>query len=787
MSEPTKAVFLSYASQDAEAVERIAVALRAAGVEVWFDQNELVGGDAWDTKIKRQIQSCALFIPVISTSTEQREEGYFRREWNLAAYRTLDMAHDKAFLLPVVIDQTSDAGAKVPEKFREVQWTRLPGGETTPAFVARVQKLLVGTSNTQPAANHSAPAPKAVAAVPKSGLPSWIAAALCAVVVALVAFVVLRPATKDVSSGAASKPVAESTPTTPAPAPAPALPPVAPDKSIAVLPFTNLSDDKDSGTFADGVQLDILTQLSNLANLRVVSRTSVIEYRGTTKKIPQIARELGVSFLLEGSVRRAGNKVKVTGQLIDARNDSHLWAKEYYRDLTDIFAIQSELAKEITSSLQAVLTPEEKARLERAPTDNLRAYELFLQARALSESTISALGFTAVRQRYDQAVALLEQAVQLDPKFVAAWLLIADLNGQMYFFNINHVPSRLAGAREGIDSAARLAPNDPEVVLAEGQFYFHGFRDWARARTQYERVLARAPGHLRGLYLLAQANNYDGRWVEALATLRKVVAGDPRDWNATKELAETLWLTRRYDEAAVLQRTGIENWPDKFEVAYYYALLPFYAHGSTRELEEFFASRPVPQQTDESVLRWRLETSWVCGNAAEYLHWTQALGGVAKLDELRKTQLGAVLLATGDTEGATELLRATRAGQEKTSARQPENFGLCLRLAESCAYLGDAAAADAALAKAAALRPRDREALEGTATELERAIVFAWTSRKEEAVAELARVLRAPCLVGWGYSANVHHLRVGLEWAPLRDRADFQALLNDPKNNAPLF
>ena len=341
-----RAVFLSYAREDIDAAQRIAAALRAGGIEVWFDQDELRGGDAWDAKIKREIQTCTLFLPLISVHTDRRGEGYFRREWNLAVNRTLDMAHDRAFLLPVAIDATGEAVARVPEKFLEKQWTRLPGGETPAAFVALMKSLLADPTG-HPFVRAPLPAP------PSRRAPRWIVGALAAACVALLAFVALRPVTRD--------------------PPAAALPT---DKSIAVLPFANRSPDQENALFADGVHDDVQTILCNIRELRIVSRTSVEQYRGTKKRVKQIAAELGVSYILIGSVHRVGDKVRVTGQLVDARTDAEVWANNYVRDLTDIFAIQAELATEIAGKLQAVLSPQEKRLVARAPTTNVAALDL---------------------------------------------------------------------------------------------------------------------------------------------------------------------------------------------------------------------------------------------------------------------------------------------------------------------------------------------------------------------------------------------------------------------------
>jgi TolB-like protein len=329
MSEPLpKAVFLSYAREDGEAARRLADALRAFGVEVWFDRSELRGGDVWDQQIRRQIKECALFMPIISVQSDQRGEGYFRLEWKLAVERTHLLADGVPFLFPVVVDDTSETEASVPEQFLKAQWTRLPGGEPTPQFIEHVKRLLSGPR--KPAKLASAPpkptsAPVPAAAPPAAtGFPRWAAALLAVTVIGLGAFVIFRPSAPTSAPG----PAAGSIPAPPAAA-APSIPatPQASEKSLAVLPFSNMSEDKDSAFFTDGMQEDILTNLALIPELRVVSRTSVMQYRGTTKTIRQIAQELGVTYVLEGSVRRAGNKVRVTGQLIKAGTDEHVWAR----------------------------------------------------------------------------------------------------------------------------------------------------------------------------------------------------------------------------------------------------------------------------------------------------------------------------------------------------------------------------------------------------------------------------------------------------------------------------
>ena len=304
-------MFLSYAREDIEAARRIAGALISYGVEVWFDQSELVGGDQWDAKACGQIGSCALFVPVISANTQARREGYFRLEWKLAAQRTHMISGRTPFLLPVVLDATRDAAADVPGEFRAVQWTRLVDGEVTPAFGARVKNLL--GAEGAPVSDQRLEGPQMIDADQRPtrlqrSIPLWVWGALA--VVAFGAWMFL-PRTKPANATPKPQPAA----TSPSAAAKPPLD-LANAKSIAVLPFENRSADKKNAYFTGGIHEDILTNLAHISELRVISRTSVMEYRDTTKKMPEIGRELNVAWLLEGSAKRAGNLVHITSQYI---------------------------------------------------------------------------------------------------------------------------------------------------------------------------------------------------------------------------------------------------------------------------------------------------------------------------------------------------------------------------------------------------------------------------------------------------------------------------------------
>ena len=334
-SAPRGAVFLSYAREDTATARRIADALRAFGIEVWLDQSELRGGDTWDATIRQQIKDCALFLAVISANTQGRREGYFCREWHLAVERTLDMAHGTPFLLPVVVDDTPESRAIVPEQFLRVQWSRLPQGVPDPQFVEQLKRLLAPASDPgrEPTRPRARSRDERATVPTKSRLPAWAWVALAVVVLGGVLALVFA----QKSSARVALKVNE--------------------KSLAVLPFTNLSDERENAYFADGIHEDILTNLAPTRGLRLVSRTSAMQYRDTKLSMRQIGETLNVAYILEGSVRGRGSKVRLTVQLIDARTDEHAWAKSFDRDLSDIFATQTELAKEIAAQLKATIAP----------------------------------------------------------------------------------------------------------------------------------------------------------------------------------------------------------------------------------------------------------------------------------------------------------------------------------------------------------------------------------------------------------------------------------------------
>jgi TolB-like protein/Tfp pilus assembly protein PilF len=780
VSESTKAVFISYAREDTGVARRIADALRGFGVEVWFDQNELRGGDSWDAKIRQQIRSCALFMPMISATTQARGEGYFRREWKIAVDRTSDMHEGVPFIVPVVIDDTQESAALVPDVFMRVQWTRLPSGMPTPQFVEQVKHLLESPGKTLAATRSGSreafvPAAERAETLTRSATSRdksrWTKGALVAVVVAIATAVMVssrKPAPPPVPEVKAAP--AEAKPVAPTVAPVNA-------KSIAVLPFENMSEEKDSAFFADGIHEDILTNLALVRELHVVSRTSVMQYRGTTKPIRQIGSELGVAYVLEGSVRRAGNKVRVTGQLIDARTDEHVWAKAYDRDIADIFAIQAELSQEIAGSLAAALSPQEKSLIERRPTENLEAYDAYLKAHHV-------IGLTAliVGNALTDAESLLEKAVRLDPNFAVAWGEMGRLDAYVYFNEVDHSPERLAKARAAIETAVRLAPDAPEVIENYGDYFYYGYRDYGRAAEQYQRLAVLRPNDPVVFGSLGLIHRRQGRLAEALTELRRALELEPSNLRYLDALQQLVVAINRYDEALALQQRIVTLNPDElFEQLTLYTV-PFLARGSTKEGNEWVATTKPDAAHASQFL-------FICkGWAIESGNWAEAirLDGVQRYYEdltfphwSQDINMAFVLAANGDRAAARARAEEALPGVKADLGKKP-SATIWSGLSAVYVLEGNREEALRCARKAMEMVPEAHDAVSGPLFSISYGSTLAWVGDKDAALAELARLLRTP------YAENIYQAKYGTNWFPLRGDPRFEALVNDPKNNAPM-
>src|SRR6202165_2495718 len=326
-----------------------------------------------------------------------------------------------------------------------------------------------------------------------------------------------------------------------------------PEKSIAVLPFENLSDDKQNAYFADGVQDEILTNLARVADLKVISRTSVMQYKsGAQRNLRDIAKTLGVSHVVEGSVQRSGGRVRVSAQLIDAKTDMHLWAESYDRDLADVFAIENELAEQIVSQLKSKLSPQEKAAIEQKPTADLAAHDLYIHAKTLIQTAVFN---TPQNESLFEAVKLLNEAIQRDPAFALASYQLAHAHDLLYFLGADHTLARLAMADEAIQAVARLRPDSGEAHLARAKHFYWGYLDYDRARAELELAKKSLSNDPLPFLLAGYIDRRQGRWDESTKNIERAIELDPQNATILAQIANSYLHLRRYaDEEKALDR-----------------------------------------------------------------------------------------------------------------------------------------------------------------------------------------------------------------------------------------
>ena len=536
----TGAVFLSYASQDAQAAKRMCEALRAAGIEVWFDQSELRGGDAWDQSIRRQIKNCALFLPVISQTTHDRREGYFRLEWKLAIDRSHLMDANMAFLLPVVIDDTRDNDERVPERFREVQWTRLPAGEAPPAFVQRVQRLLAGETATAdrahaPAAGATARGARAAVSKSRRLLPISAALVLSLGAIGYLAFE--RPWS---AKSAAFAP---------------------PPHSVAVLPFVNMSGDKEQEYFSDGLTEEVLNSLAAVNQLQVAARTSAFSFKGKDTDLGTIARKLNVGAILEGSVRRSGNTIRISTELINAVTGFQLWSKSYDRNLGDVLKLQTEIATAVAGALKVALLGDIGQKIELGGTRNPIAFDAYLRASKAFREYDRAADVQA-------AIADYSKAIRLDPEYALAF---ADRSVAFSSYARNYavgtaIHENYAKAQADANQAIALAPELAEAHLSLATVLRDSL-EFKRAIEEYQHAVALAPGSAQVLGEYGAFVAEVGQIEAGLTAVRHAVVLDPLSSEAHTALGFVLVTAGRYPEAiralteakGLAQNTGFIN------------------------------------------------------------------------------------------------------------------------------------------------------------------------------------------------------------------------------------
>jgi TolB-like protein/Flp pilus assembly protein TadD len=544
------------------------------------------------------------------------------------------------------------------------------------------------------------------------------------------------------------------------------------DKSIAVLPFENLSQDKENAFFADGIQDDILTNLSKIGDLKVISRTSVMSYRGKTVNLRDIGKALGVGAILEGSVRREGNKVRVTVQLINATNDEHIWANTFDRNLTDVFAIQTDLAGEIANALQAKLSPNEKAQLERKPTENTEANLAFVKASEILHRP------DKFQTDVLEAEKLFQQATNLDPKFGDAYARLGWLGAWIYH-SFDPTPARRDSTKAAIDNAMLLQPDCPDAHAAQGFFDYYCETDdqnYERALKQFDIALQGLPNNSEVFLAIGAIERRQGKWSESTTHLEKAAALDPNNPWLLQNLAFNYIALRDYQKAEEIIDHGLAASPKAFGLRFVKAKLAIDTKGDFSVAENILATLPPGFDPDGVITFGRINILMLQRKFQEALNLLQ---GISK--------------ETIHTDGTAPIPKAMLEGncylglkdEAKAKAAYEKALPMLRRLVDEApndpnrhAMLGGGLAIvgqrDEAIRQgklAMELRPESKDAFDGPMYTMALAQIYAWTGDKNEALQLIEKSLSTPN----GLTAPL--LKLDPIWDPLRDDPRFQALI----------
>jgi TolB-like protein/class 3 adenylate cyclase/Tfp pilus assembly protein PilF len=555
--------------------------------------------------------------------------------------------------------------------------------------------------------------------------------------------------------------------------PSPAAPVLG--KSIAVLPFENLSEEKANAFFTDGVQDEILTNLARIADLKVISRTSVMQYKtGVQRNLREIGQQLGVAHLLEGSVQRAGNKVRVNAQLIDARNDAHLWAQTYDRDLADVFAIQSEIAQAIADQLQAKLSPNEKAAIEQRPTTDLVAFDLYTRAKALR---FSAVTFNVLaKDNLLQAVELLNQAVARDPAFLLAWCELASTHDRLYFLGFDHTPARLASAETAVQTAQRLRPDAGETHLAVAQHRYRGYRDYDGARAEIAIAQRMLPNDPLPFELLGYIDRRQGRWEESTRNLERAIELDPRNFYTLQQISQSYRSLRRFsDNAAMLDRAHAIV-PRDVDTRVARAAVDLYWRADTRPLHDMIST----VLAENPAIAPTLADTWLTLALCEHDFGTasRALGALGNnpisIDSISFSPAfarGLVARAQHDNVAADAAFSEARTRQEKLVREQPDYAPALCVLGLIDAALGHKEDGLREGRRAIELLPVSKDSINGSLMIDIFAVTCAWAGEKDLALEQLRITTQNPGYISYG------ELKLHPYWDPLRGDPRFEKIV----------
>jgi TolB-like protein/Tfp pilus assembly protein PilF len=538
------------------------------------------------------------------------------------------------------------------------------------------------------------------------------------------------------------------------------------DKSIAVLPFQNLSDEKENAYFADGIQDDVLTNLSKIGDLKVISRTSVMPYRGKGSNVREIGKALGVGAILEGSVRRMGNRVRVNVQLINADTDEHMWAEDYDRDLTDVFAIQTDLAQQIVRELQAKLSPMEKAQIERRPTENGEAYLAFMQGHEMFYRA------DKFRSNTEKAEQLFEKATKLDPNFAGAFAALAWVHDWNYH-DFDPTPARKEKARAAAVEALRLQPNLPEAHLAMGFYYYYCERDYQGALNEFAIAKQSLPNSPEVYMAIGAIERRQGKWKESTANLERAASLSPKDSWVLQNLADNYYANRHFETAEKIFDRAIEAAPQSLGPRAEKAKLAVDWKGDLSVMEKELTQLPAGVDPDGLVTFSRVQLLLLQRKFPDAIALLkQSPQDVFHHDKPREFFEGVIYTFLSDKEKAVSAFERARPIAEKALRESPNDASRHVILGMILAGLGEKELAIAEGKRAVELLPESEDALDGPKTTAALAQIYTWTGETDQALQLLERSLSTP------NGVTIPFLRLDPMWDPLRSDPRFQALID---------
>jgi serine/threonine protein kinase/Tfp pilus assembly protein PilF len=544
-------------------------------------------------------------------------------------------------------------------------------------------------------------------------------------------------------------------------------------RGIAVLPFENLSGDPDNAYFAGGIQEEILTRLASIADLKVISRTSTQQYQSKPRNLREIARQLGVAHILEGSVQKAADQVRVNVQLVNAQTDSHLWAETYDRKLSDIFGVESEIAKGIAESLQAKLTGREEQVLAVKPTNNSEAYDAYLRG----------LSLDARSSPSSEAAGFYEQAVQLDPNFAIAWARLSREDAKLYFHPVYTTPGRRDAAKRALENAQKLRPDSPETMLALGYYQYWVLGDYPAAKTTFREVSKTLPGNSDVPYALGRVTRREGHWDQSIAYFEQALTLDPRNVELLEDAAWTYAMLRQFPAALKLCDRVLDIMPNDLDVIAKKAS-GYQAQGNLQEAARLLSGINEQTPNDDTfqikITQFRLERNY--GEAVRLL---QARLAQFRFDSEYFKSVDQITLAiiqrlAGDTTGAKVTAEQARNTLEPLYKNQLANFGLTAMLSMANAVLGERESALKEAERTTMLYPRAKDSVSAPTFEEGLAVIQTILGEKSRPISTLTRLLQIPYDGGlYGLPVTPALLRLDPLWDPLRTDPAFQKLCQE--------